>query len=111
MVFAHAADSAERAREVAAPAMARVVGALVGAAPPDGGPLYDAMQERGTGLKVVSGNAAMVSAISPRSTTAPGSIQWRSRASSSLCGMKIGRSADVTAWTTSLPTGPVRRYP
>ena len=50
MVFAHAADSAQRACEVAAPAMARVVGALVGAAPPDGGPLYDAMQERGTGL-------------------------------------------------------------
>lgn len=50
VVFAPAADSAERAREVAAPAMARVVGALVGAAPPDGGPLYDAMQERGTDL-------------------------------------------------------------
>jgi alkanesulfonate monooxygenase SsuD/methylene tetrahydromethanopterin reductase-like flavin-dependent oxidoreductase (luciferase family) len=50
VVFAHAADSAARAREIAAPAMARVVGALVGTAPPDGGLLYGAMQERGTGL-------------------------------------------------------------
>lgn len=50
MVFSHVAESEKEAKDVAAPAMARFIRALVGAAPPDPEDLYGRMLERGTGL-------------------------------------------------------------
>jgi len=49
-VFTHVADCEDDARQLAAPALARVVGLLIGAEVPDGEPLYDMMCERGTGI-------------------------------------------------------------
>ena len=49
-VFTHVADSEDDARRMAAPALARVVGLLIGAEIPDGEPLYDMMRERDTGV-------------------------------------------------------------
>lgn len=49
-VFSHVADSEDEARRVAAPALARVVGLLLGAEVPDGEPMYEIMRERDTGI-------------------------------------------------------------
>ncbi len=49
-VFAHVADSEEDARRVVTPALARVVGLLLGAEVADGKPIYDIMRERETGI-------------------------------------------------------------
>ena len=49
-VFAHVAGSDDGAKDTAAPAMARFIQAMVGAAPPDPEDLYQRMRERDTGL-------------------------------------------------------------
>jgi alkanesulfonate monooxygenase SsuD/methylene tetrahydromethanopterin reductase-like flavin-dependent oxidoreductase (luciferase family) len=49
-VFAHVGPSDEEARAVGAPAMARVIRAMVGAAPDDPLDLYERMRERDIGL-------------------------------------------------------------
>lgn len=50
MVLAHVAESEERAKEIAAPAIARFVGSILGAKLPDPEKLYDRMLERDTAL-------------------------------------------------------------
>lgn len=50
VVFAHVADSNDEAKNTVAPAMARFIQALIGAAPPDPEDLYQRMCERDTGL-------------------------------------------------------------
>ena len=50
VVFAHVADSMEEAEEVAAPALGRFLGTMLGVDPPDVRELYAQMVERGTGL-------------------------------------------------------------
>lgn len=59
VAFAHVGATARSARETAAPALARVIGALAGVAPEDPEDLYERMRERGTGL---FGTAAQVEA-------------------------------------------------
>lgn len=49
-LFSHVDETDEAARAAAAPALARVLGLLLGAEVPDGSPLYDMMAERGTGV-------------------------------------------------------------
>jgi alkanesulfonate monooxygenase SsuD/methylene tetrahydromethanopterin reductase-like flavin-dependent oxidoreductase (luciferase family) len=50
VAFAHVAACDDEAQRVAAPAMARLVQAMVGAAPPDPDDLYQRMRERDVGL-------------------------------------------------------------
>jgi alkanesulfonate monooxygenase SsuD/methylene tetrahydromethanopterin reductase-like flavin-dependent oxidoreductase (luciferase family) len=57
-VFAYAAASDGEARAVAAPALGRLVKAMVGVAPPDPADLYERMRERDVGLFGSAGHVA-----------------------------------------------------